>query len=168
MKKRFVPIVVILALVVGGWFFIAGRQTEDSLIRHRLDTLAKMLSDTGPKTGQDLLIRSAQLGQFFAEDVVVVLTDRATEIRGRQSLVVMAERATREVASMDVDFADVEVIVNSDKQHAQVNITVFITGEETAQMAAFNAQEFELQMTKIDGEWVINAVAPVEVLHLDR
>jgi len=167
LKKRFVLAVVILGLVVGVWFLIAGRQTEDSRIRHRLNLLAEMLSDTGDNTGQDLLIRPVKLGKFFAEDVVVVVSDRLPEIKGRDSLVAMAERAMRQTSSMSVSFADMEVMVNPDDRHAQVNITVLVSGADSAEATSVNAQEFELHMAKLEGEWVIKSVRPVEVMELD-
>ena len=166
MKNRAAAAVVVLVGLVAAWLWLASEQTEDAKIQRRLGELTELVSDARAARGQAMIIRLGKLKRFFTEDVVVIVSDRIPEIRGQEALLGAAQVAMRAESGMNVAFKDVKVIVNPDGRHAQATVTVVMTGVSSDEARSISA--LELDMTKLDGEWLIRSVSPVEVMRLDR
>ena len=79
----------------------------------------------------------------------------------------MAQAALNRETDMSVSFEDIDVTVNPDDRHAMAVVTVFVTGVSSDEAKSVSARELEMDMAKIDGEWLIKTIRPVEVLELD-
>ena len=167
-KRRAAIVAVVLVVAAAAWFLLASRQTEDARIRQRLNELTELVSAAGPVTGQDILIQLGKLRKFFTEDVVVVIGERLPEIRGRDHLVSMAQAALSRETDISVSFEDLDITVNPDERHALAVVTLLVTGASSDEAKSVTARELELDMAKVDGDWLIKTVRPVEVFELDQ
>ena len=89
------------------------------------------------------------------------------KVKGRSNLLKMAHFALQQEPDLTVAFEDMNVIYDTETQLALVNTTVIVTGVQSQQARSLDARELEMDLVKTDGEWVIKAVRPVEVIKLD-
>jgi hypothetical protein len=112
-----------------------------------------------------MVARAAQLSMYLTEDIEVDLGQGAVPIRGRATIVGMAERLQPRTAAFRLHFEDVTVSVDPGGQTASVHLTAefirrsFTTGEES-----LDAREFSLSMRRVGGDWQIATVAAIQVL----
>jgi hypothetical protein len=138
--------------------------SEERAIRGRLDALT---TDVNRTVGEGLgsVVRAADIGSFFTDDVVVDLGEGAAPIVGRTTLVGMAARLQRRTAAFRLRLDDVGVRVAPGGTAADVSLTAsFALREETAEGESMDAREFALSMTKASGVWKISRVAAVDTL----
>jgi hypothetical protein len=93
----------------------------------------------------------------FADDVVIDLGQGAP-IRGRDTLMGIVARLQGRTSRYEVRIRDMDVRVE-DSQSASVDLSATTSGEN-----GMDAREFQLQMVKRDGTWLIARVKPVPVL----
>jgi len=142
-------------------------KSEEDRIRQRLDELAYVVSTTNQQRDAARLIHIAGLKQFFTEDVTVEVKPDIRKVKGRSNLLKMAHFALQQEPDLTVAFEDMTVTRDSGMQLALVNTTVIVTGVQNQQARSLDARELEMDLVKTDGEWVIKAVRPVEVIKLD-
>ncbi len=142
-------------------------KSEEDRIRQRLDELAYVVSTTNQQRDAARLIHIAGLKQYFTEDVTVEVKPDIRKVKGRSNLLKMAHFALQQEPDLTVAFEDMTVTRDSGMQLALVNTTVIVTGVQNQQARSLDARELEMDLVKTDGEWVIKAVRPVEVIKLD-
>jgi hypothetical protein len=90
LQRILLPSVLVIAVVAGIWYLSqAADETRD--VRRRLDELSASIN-ASTTDGRGPAARGAQLGTFFTDDVEIDLGRGATPIRGRATLISMAER----------------------------------------------------------------------------
>ena len=166
MNKRAALIAVVAALGLVVWLAIP-RLGEQGRIRRRLSELAESVSGGRRPQGAALLAHLARVGNFFTEDVSIKVGDVVPELRGREQVVGLAQRALQHAVNVKVTFADIAVRLEDDERRAQVTATVLVTGASSAEAESVNARELEIDLVKPDGDWLIEAVRPVAVFELD-
>ena len=166
-KKSAVIVVLLVALVVVVWIVKASDQGEQGRIRRRLDDLTELLSSAGAKKGPAALLQLASLQKFFTEEVTVKVSDEISEISGRDNLVAAARVVLQHEAGMKVSFADITVALEPGERQAQINVTVLVRGVTSKEAKSIDVRELEIDLVRPDGDWLIDAVRPVEVLELD-
>jgi SnoaL-like domain len=134
--------------------------SEEAAIERRLDALAAEIN-LSTTDGIGLLARSAQLGTFFTDDVVIELGRGSAAIRSRATVMDMASRLQPRTSAFTLRLTDVGVALAPDRISASVVLTAeFIRrggGED-----AIDARELSIEMTKADGSWRIAHLAVVE------
>ena len=154
---------VVVALALGAWFLLAPAD-DGAMVRARLQALSDMVNRStvdglGPQA------RSAQLGAFFAEDVDVDLGHGAAPIRGRDTVIGMAERLQPRTAAFRLEFEDVSVALAPSGETADVHLTAeFIRRSITTGEESLDAREFTIGMRRVAGEWQIARVTAVDTL----
>jgi hypothetical protein len=109
--------------------------------------------------------RSARLGAFFAEDVDVDLGRGAAPIRGRETVLGMAERLHPRTAAFRLKFEDVSVAVVPGGDAADVHLTAeFISRGVTGGDGSLDAREFSIGMRRVGSDWQIARVTAVDTL----
>jgi SnoaL-like protein len=137
---------------------------DERIIRGRLEALRTEVNRSTPD-GLANVARAVSIGSYFTEDVVVDLGESTPPIRGRVTLMGMAERLQPRTAAFRMDLDDVGVEMTPGATTADTTLTVsFIrrsmsTGEESR-----DAREFALGLTKADGTWRIARVTAIDVL----
>jgi hypothetical protein len=163
--KRIIQIV--LVLVIGGlavWGWMALHPSPEKAIRSRLNNLAKTLSF---KSGSGMLgqaYNAEKISEFFTPDVDVEINFAGVEplsIQGRDEVMGFAAKARSHLTSLKVEFPDMNVTIDPDGKSAKVNLTgkAAVPGERD-----ISAQEFNFQLKKVDGKWLIYRVETVRTL----
>jgi hypothetical protein len=159
---RVVVAAALIGLCVGAWFILF--PSPEKVIRSRLNNLAKTVSFE-PKDGAIARAYNAQkAADFFTVDVEANLDIKGYEpiiLNGRDEILQRALVASRVLQGLNVEFLDINITLGPDKQTATANLTgkATISGDRE-----FNAQEFNFQLKKVDGKWLIYRVETVKTL----
>ncbi len=166
MKRLFSIAALGVAVIVA---FLAYRclfPTEDQRIRRMLAGVADAVSvPPDPKPLGNLVAVQKLIG-FFAADAEIVVD--APEV-GKHSLagrdeIMQAVLAVRSnVKGLKVEFLDIDVAVDSQKQTAVAGLTAKATVKAERD---FGVPELRMQMVKTDGHWLITRVETVKTLSL--
>ncbi|MFQ5930687.1 MAG: nuclear transport factor 2 family protein [Acidobacteriota bacterium] len=161
--------VAIAALVLGVLIvvWLAYPKNEEYRISQRLYELAEIVSSTQQHRDAARLIHITGLKRFFTEDVTVQINGNIRPVNNRNTLLQMAHIALQQEPSLTVTFEDMSVAYDDGTQYARVNTTVIVTGVHSRRAKSVNAQELEMDLVKPEGEWLIKAVRPVEVMKLE-
>jgi hypothetical protein len=163
LRRVIVPSTAVILLVAGVWYFSQGSD-ETAGVRRRLQSLADEVNRS-TTDGRGPEARAAQLGAFFTEDVDIDLGGGAAPIRGRATVVSMAERLQPRTAAFKLSFEDVTVVMAPGGGAADVHLTAqfvrrnLLTGEQS-----MDAKEFTLAMLRASNEWQIQRVTAVATL----
>ena len=135
---------------------------DERVIRERIEALRSEVNRSAE--GLAAISRATNIGSYFTEDVVVDLGQGAAPIRGRMTLMGMAERLQPRTAAFRMEFDDVGVEMTSGAATADVTLTAsFIRGSQTGEESR-DAREFALGFTKAGGTWRIAHVTAIDVL----
>ena len=135
---------------------------DERVIRERIEALRSEVNR--PADGLAAISRAANIGSYFTEDVVVDLGKGAAPIRGRMTIMGMAERLQPRTAAFRLEFDDVGVEMTRGAATADVTLTAsFIRGSQTGEESR-DAREFALGLTKAGGTWRIAQVTAIDVL----
>ena len=166
MNQRAALIAVVAALGLVVWLAIP-RLGEQGRIRRRLADLAESVSGGRRPQGAALLAHILRLGNFFTEDVSIKVGGAVPELHGRDQVLGLAQRALQYEVNLKVTFADIVVRLEDNERRAQVTATVLVKGTTSAEAESVNARKLQLDLVKPDGDWLIEAIRPVEVFELD-
>jgi hypothetical protein len=161
---RIAAIVLTVVTLAAGAYYLLAPRDPGAPVRARLQVLSEMVNRS-TVDGLGPGARSQQLGAFFSEDVDVDLGRGAALIRGRDTVIGMAERLQPRTAAFRLDFEDVSVVMGPGGDTADVHLTTKFTrrskstGEET-----LDAREFMLMVRRVGGEWQIARVTAVDTL----
>lgn len=163
MRRIGLIVVAVVAVAAGAWFALTPADAGGP-VKARLQALSEMVNRStvdglGPEA------RAVQLGAFFTEDVDVDLGQGAAPIRGRNTVIGMAERLQPRTAAFRLRFEDVSVVIAADGNTADVHLTAeFIRRSITTGEESLDAREFMLGMRRVGAEWQIAKVTAVETL----
>jgi hypothetical protein len=164
-SARAVRVAGVVALAAVAFLLWRSRASDDErVIRERLDALrTEVNSSAADDPGS--IVRAANIGSYFTEDVVVDLGQGTAPIRGRLTLMGIAQRLEPRTAAFRLELDDVGIEMTPGAATADVTLTAsFIqrsisTGEESR-----DAREFALALTKTDGTWRIARLTAIDVL----
>ena len=136
---------------------------EKAAITTRLREFTHVVNAAAPE-GLGSVGRAGEIAAFFTDDAVVELGEGSTPIAGRETLMAMAVRLQPRIAQFTIGFADATINLASDRQSADVTLTVeFINRDQTARQQ-MDAREFKLAMRRVDDEWKMSRVTAVDTL----
>jgi SnoaL-like domain len=139
------------------------RSDDEREVRQRLESLTVDVNRTASE-GLDTVVRAADIGSYFTDDVVVELGEGAAPIVGRPTLVGMASRLQRRTAAFRLRFDDVGVQL-APGAAADVTLTAsFVPLDDSPGEESLDAREFTLALTKSSGVWRIARVTAVDTL----
>ena len=153
----------VVALGLAAWYLLA-RADAGAMVTSRLHAFAEVVNNS-TVDGQSPEVHGAQLAAFFAEDVEVDFGQGTPPIRGRDTVIGMAERLQPRTAAFRLEFEDVSVAMAPSGETADVRLTAeFIRRSITTGEESLDAREFSLGMRRVGGEWRIARVTAVETL----
>ena len=163
LQRVLVPSVLVIALVAGVWYLSQGRdETRD--VRRRLDELCDSVNSS-TTDGRGPHARAAELGLFFTDDVEIDLGRGAAPIRGRATVISMAERLQPRTAAFRLEFEDVSVAMAPGGGSADVHLTAeFIRRDLVSGDQSLDAREFTMAMHRAPDGWQIRRVTGVDTL----
>jgi hypothetical protein len=156
-------LVIAWLLLLGYWHFFPSEETR---IRRRLEGLARAVSTSPNPSPLANLADANEVTGFFARDVEISVevpgAGRHT-FTGREEVIQAAVAARSNSRSVKIEFLDIMVRLQTDKQSAVADLTAKVTqaGERD-----FEVQELKFQMKKADGDWQIARVETVRTLGL--
>jgi hypothetical protein len=160
--RRLLALLALLAL--GIWLWSVLFPGPEKVVRKQLAEVAQVASfaaNEGPLTKAR---NAAKLADFFSTDALVAFDAPGhgqQVLTGRNEIQQTALGARSSLASLAVEFLDVDVILAEDKQSATVDLTVRakVGGETSAYV-----QEMKFVFKKIEGRWLITRVETVKTL----
>lgn len=163
--KRAIQIVIALALIaLAVWGWMALHPSPEKIIRSRLNALAEALSFKSGSGTLSQAYNAQKVSEYFTPDVEVDVNltgFQAISLHGRDEVMQIALAARSRLTSLKVEFPDMNVTIAADGQSAKVNLTGkgIIPGERD-----ISAQEFNFNLKKVDGKWLIYHVETVRTL----
>ncbi len=163
--KRAIQIVIALAIIgLAVWGWTALHPSTETVIRSRLNDLAKTLSFKSGSGALAQAYNAQKAAEFFTQDVEVDVNLTGFEpisIQGRDEVMGIAMKSRSHLTSLKVEFPDMNVTVDSGGQSAKVNLTgkAIVPGERD-----ISAQEFNFKLKKVDGKWLIYQIETVRTL----
>jgi hypothetical protein len=154
---------IVIAVAAAGWYLF-GPAAEGAAVRARLRAFTDTVNGQ-PTDGLDPAARAVRLGSFFADDVDVDLGPGTAPIRGRETIVGMAERLQPRTAAFRLELEDVTVAMTPGGDAADVHLTAeFIRRSITTGDESLDAREFMLGMRRIGDTWQIARVTAIDTL----
>lgn len=162
-RRVAVAAVAVVSVAVAAWFLLA-RGDETTVIKARLNRFADEINQS-TRDGFGTAARAIQLSTYLTDDIEIDLGQGATPIRGRATVIGMAERLQPRTAAFTLTFQDVTVVLNPGETTATVQLTAeFVRRSITTGEESLDAREFSLAMKKVNGEWCISQATAVQVL----
>ncbi len=165
--KRAIQILLALGIIgFAFWMWTVMFPSPEKAIRNRLNALAKSISFNSEGGLLANALNAQKVADFFTVDVevdVVVPGYEQLTMHGREEVAQTAIGARTRLTSLKVEFPDMNIMVDADKQSAKVNLTgkATVPGEKDV-----SAQEFNFMLKKVDGKWQIYRVETVKTLSL--
>ena len=166
--KRGVQLVLALGMIAAGiWLWTVLFPSPERVIRSRLNALAKAVSFDSRGGMLAQAYNAQKVGEFFTTDVDVEVEVSGYEplsFHGRDEVLQAAAGARAHLNALKVEFPDINITLDPDKQGAKVNLTgkATVPGEKD-----ISAQEFNFMLKKVDGKWMIYRVETVKTLAIN-
>jgi len=159
---RLVLLLVLAAL--GYWLYTVLFPSPETVIRQRLQTVAKLASFTGKEGNLARLANVQQLVGYFSTAVEVRVDSPAhaeQTFNGKDEIQQALLGIRSVLGGLEVKFLDPQVQLNPD----QTNATVQVTAEaRVAGERDLFIQELRISFTKHDGQWLIARIETVRTL----
>jgi hypothetical protein len=161
---RTLGIAAVVVLLAGGAWYLTRPADEGAPLRERLQAFAEAFNSS-TMDGSGPAARAKQLAAFFTEDVDVEFGRGASPIKGRETLMGMAERLQPRTAMFRLKFEDLTVAMSPGGDAADVHLTAeFIRRSITTGEESLDAREFTIGMRRVDSEWRIARVTAIDTL----
>ena len=163
--KRAIQIGLAVAVIgLAFWLWTLLFPSPEKVIRSRLNALAKAISFKSGTGAIAKAYNAEKVSEFFTADVDVEVNLAGFEpisLHGRDEILQIATAAGSRLTSLKVEFPDMNITFGADGTTAKVNLTgkAIIPGERDV-----SAQEFDFQLKKVDGKWLIYHVETVRTL----
>ncbi len=163
--KRVVQIVLLVAIIgLGFWLWTVLFPSPEKVVHARLDALAKAISFKSASGNLANAYNAQKAAEFFTTDVDVEVNLAGFEpitLHGRDEVLQIAMAARARLTSLKVEFLDMNITFSPDGNTAKVNLT----GKATVPSERdISAQEFNFQLKKVEGKWLIYHVETVRTL----
>ncbi len=158
MSARWIGLFLVGLMALGAWRLWPN---EERRVRRVIEGLAQDASFTGGEGNISRIAKVNAIANRFTVDAElhvdqVVRVESA--LRGRETIQGVLMVAAPAMGAVQVDVHDVQVRLGGDDT-AQVTMTA--SAKTGGRQGDFNAQEFELQMRKVEGKWLIARVEAV-------
>ena len=153
-------------LVWAGWHYFPNDQRK---IRGLLENLAKTLSASKKSSALSELATANTLTDVLTPDLEVNLTlpDIGQQsFSGRDEVIRTAMAARKTYPGLRIEFLDILVTVNPDRQTASAELTAQASEIGDGDRDSF-VQEFKVELRKDSGKWRIYRVEMLRTLNLE-
>lgn len=161
--RKLAKIILVLALLAAiGWALWLLFPSEERRIRKQLENLAAMASFTGQEGNLKRLTTASELAGQFTRDAVIMVgipREGSWTIRGSAEVqeIVLAAMARNIV--VNVEFHDIIVKVEPDKQSAVADLTARVSAGDEPD---FGVQELRFLLRKGDSGWRIERLETLQ------
>jgi hypothetical protein len=160
--ERLIFVAGLLALGAWAWGFLF--PTPQKVIENHLAKLARLASFSSKDGNIKRLSDTERIGSLLAENIHVVVDlpgGPETMFDNREELLQAVLAARPALKDLAVQFTDIGVIVNADRQSASALLTVKakIGGE-----SKWNFEELRFTFKKTEDDWLITGIETVKAL----
>lgn len=140
------------------WWWSGG---EEARVRARLHEAAEAVGALSRESGLGRVASAAGFARLLEPDIRITAPD-GRSIQGRDAVIGFLTRASG-VEPFTVTLADLDVQLGADERRAAATATALVEG--SGRLAEEPAgQELRFELTRVDDEWLIAAVAAVAAL----
>ena|GEM_PF-720789 len=161
--KVMMSVAVVIALIAGVIAYRLWWPSDEHAIRKQLALIEKAGSKKEGEQSMEGLVRATQLAALFGEPCRFVMEPVQHDGTYPRKLIqerILLVRST--FANVEVSLHDI-AIERIENKTATVRGTLRLRGKSIGDQVA-DAQEFQTEMAKIDGQWLFTSVTLVEVL----
>lgn len=159
--KRWLPIVLIAAGILGLVYALFFWSTDEDLIRGKLAQLADAVRVTEDE--RNPLVRLGRVRQAFSEvftkEATAAVPEHGEALHGRDALVQAAVGIGNIYQSADVSYSDMDLRIDPGGISAGVTCSATLTGARHGQPIQRDDRRVRFQLEKIDGDWKIVSVS---------
>jgi hypothetical protein len=158
------PIFAVVGIAVAFWLWTVLFPSPQRVIQKRLNQLASTATFE-PKEGLvSRALKVDKLGSFFADKIelnVNVPGLHPDSVTTREDLKDAAKVAAGTARGLSIEFIDMKIELNPDKEAAYVDLT--LNGKVSGESDPI-VQQLKFNLKKIDGEWLITKVQTIKTL----
>ena len=162
MIQRVVLIAVALTALWFGWRWVF--PNDEAQIRAVLERIADAVGSGADEGEVGRIARAASIRKELDPQVAVDAGPPFTRLTGRDTLIGTAVRVNSRVRDLEVQFDDVQVSVAPDRETAKVYLTAAAYFRDQRGGQGLDARELDITFRRLEGHWVVSAVALVRTL----
>lgn len=164
MKQIFRIVALLVVLAAGYWLWRTFFPGDEAIIRRQLTELAEAASFPANEAPLAKLGNAGKVAGYFTADTEIDIAPwgySRVVINGHQELQAATLGARNAVSSLSVGVENVVVNFNPDRAGARIRLTLV---GSTSRSPEQQSQEMELELLKLDGEWLIHRVRTFDYL----
>lgn len=145
--------------IVGLW------RDETRAVRGRVQAAAQALSPGAGEADLNRLTRLAGFAKMLATDVLVEAEAGGPALRGREAVAGLAAQLSAAAGARRIEISDIEVTFDDRQARAMVTAVAHVASSSPgAAERTYDGQVIRLELTKVDGEWLISRARPEPAL----
>lgn len=156
--------VLVVVIVAAGVAAYRWWNSPEHQIRRALDGISSRLSHDEPVTGLAAVAAAAGLQEHFSREVVIEPGRPFQPLAGRDAVVAAAARLVTATPAARVEFVDLRITIGADGGAARVGGSVVATFHDRAGQRTVDTRELTMTLRRIEGRWVVERAAAVDVL----
>jgi len=162
--KKLIPIILLLAFAVGGFFGWKAYNSDERRITRKLQALPELLT-WNPRDGNIVRLgRANNLKEMLAQNITIEVNVGRGEVRGiegRQEVYQALLAAQSSGMALKVEIPAIKATVTS-TEAASAELTTFLyVGNDNREPFL---QELAMELVKVEGEWLISKVRTIRTL----
>jgi hypothetical protein len=156
MRRTAVAVAVSVVILAGLYFW----PTDARAIQRTLARAAEAVSSPAGEGDLQRIARTASLAKCLTTDVVVDAGPDGPSVRGRETVVGLVSRL-RPAGAAVVEVADVRLLIDGSAKQATADVLVRVAADGRGDVSPFDATELTVNLTKVDGDWLIARVTRI-------
>lgn len=160
-----VRLIFLAALLAGAfWLWQVLFPGPEKIIRKQMTALATAATYSSRDSIIVRGLKARRIGDFLTTDAEIVLDAPEygnRSVSGRDDIAGKTAMAFSSIQAMRVEFVDVTVTLDPDRQSAAVGCTVKVNVNDQKDLGV---QELRLQFKKVDGHWLVARIETVKTL----
>jgi len=148
--------------IAAGVYVMRGDETRQ--VRARVEAAAEALSPPAGEADLNRLTRLASFAKLLAPDVLVEAEPGGRSIRGREAVAGLAAQLSAAAGAQRVELSGIEVALDETRTRATVSALAHVTSSSAGNASSYDGQVIHLELTRIDGDWLISLARPEPVL----
>jgi hypothetical protein len=159
MPRLVLAAVALCAAAAAAWFW----PTDARRVRATLEAAVEAVSTTAGERELERVARVAALMKTLAPDVVVETGPGGPSVQGRETVMGLASRVGM-TGPLTVELDGVELTIDGEAGRATATAFARVRGGTAGEAGAYDGAEVRVDLTRIDGAWLIARVSPDRTL----
>lgn len=154
-------IAVVVVAIVALFFIVGGGSGPEKAINNQLDRVAELVSFDTPEPQLEQIGKGRKFSNLFTESTYLIAWPGKSAVTTREQIMGFFVSLRRMTSSADVSISNRKITLESGDRTATV--TVNVTGKiSLAGEQERHSGQYRMEMEKVDGEWLIATVEPLD------